>query len=260
SQAYCPPRGGVRTRAVSAGRQVPSFPRSAWERPGRRSASRQVRRPASPRDAERRRLGSHAERGNQEPGRAYNRMSPHLLGLPPMPGPRGRDNLPRAPVTRQALREALHLFGYVWRYRLRFSAALLCLLTSSLLMLAFPYLAGSLVDSALPGQTARPLLPWHGNVNAVAATLAAVLAVQAASSLLHASWFGSVGACSLTDLRRDTYGRLICLPMAFFSGRRVGELSSRIAADLAQIQETFGFALPHFLRQVTMLSGGILLI
>jgi ATP-binding cassette subfamily B protein len=169
------------------------------------------------------------------------------------------ENLPRAPVTRQALGEALHLLGYVWPYRARFAASLACLLASSLLMLAFPYLAGSLIDSALPGQAARTL-PWHGDVNAVAAALAAVLAAQAVFSFVHAYGFGKVGASGLTDLRRDTYGRLICLPMGFFAGRRVGELSSRIAADLAEIQDTFAFALPHFIRQVTVLCGGVLLI
>jgi ATP-binding cassette subfamily B protein len=177
---------------------------------------------------------------------------------------RGNDNLPPTPVTRQALREALRLAGYLWPYKGRFAAALALLLGSSLLTLAFPYLAGSLIDSALPaGAVPAPAaraLPWHGNVNAVAGTLAAVLGVQAVFSFLQAYWFNLVGASGLTDLRRDTYGRLIRLPLGFFAGRRVGELTSRIAADLAQIQETLAFAVPHFLRQSAMLCGGVLLI
>ena len=49
---------------------------------------------------------------------------------------------------------------------------------SSLLTLALPYLAGSLIDSAVPGASGGRALPWHGSVNAVALTLAAVLAVH----------------------------------------------------------------------------------
>jgi ATP-binding cassette subfamily B protein len=60
-------------------------------------------------------------------------------------------------------------------------------------------------------------------------------------------------------LRRDTYGRLIRLPMAFFAARRVGELSSRVAADLSQIQETLTTAAPLLLRQAAVLCGGVLL-
>ncbi|HKI32525.1 MAG TPA: ABC transporter transmembrane domain-containing protein [Gemmataceae bacterium] len=177
-----------------------------------------------------------------------------------MPRFRGNEDLPRTPVTRRALREALQLASYLWPYRVRFAAALGCLLVSSLMALALPSLAGSLVDEALPGQHVVRVLPWHGNVNAVAATLAAVLAVQALASFLHSYWFNRVGASGLTDLRRDTYSQLICLPMAFFSGRRVGELTSRIAADLAQIQDTLAYAVPHFLRQAALFSGGVLLI
>src|SRR5262249_17768605 len=50
------------------------------------------------------------------------------------------------------------------------------------------------------------------------------------------------------------------LPMVFFAQRRVGELTSRISADLAQIQDTLIMTIPHFLRQLTMLVGGVVLI
>src|SRR4051794_31020207 len=95
---------------------------------------------------------------------------------------RGNDKAAPVPVTRRALHEARQLAGYLWPYRGRFAAAMAFLGLSSLLTLALPYLAGSLIDSALPAQTAPRVLPWHGNINAVALTLVAVLAVQAVSS------------------------------------------------------------------------------
>ena len=48
--------------------------------------------------------------------------------------------------------------------------------------------------------------------------------------------------------------------MAFFGQRRVGELTSRLSADLSQIQDTLTGAVPHFLRQVVLLVGGVALI
>jgi ABC-type multidrug transport system fused ATPase/permease subunit len=65
---------------------------------------------------------------------------------------------------------------------------------------------------------------------------------------------------SLVDLRCDTYARLISLPMTFFVQRRVGELAGRLSSDLIQIEDTLITILPQFLRQTTILIGGIALI
>jgi ATP-binding cassette subfamily B protein len=59
------------------------------------------------------------------------------------------------------------------------------------------------------------------------------------------------------DLRRDTYARLISLPMTFFAQRRVGELASRLSSDLIQMEDTLITVLPQFLRQSIILIGGI---
>ncbi|HSH16849.1 MAG TPA: ABC transporter transmembrane domain-containing protein, partial [Verrucomicrobiae bacterium] len=97
-------------------------------------------------------------------------------------------------------------------------------------------------------------------IDQTALLLLGVLAVQAGFSFFHSLSFATVGQKSLVDLRRDTYGRLISLPMAFFSKRRVGELASRLSADLIQIEDTLITILPQFVRQITMLVGGITLI
>jgi ATP-binding cassette subfamily B protein len=158
--------------------------------------------------------------------------------------------LPKAKIDRESLREAMGLFRYLRPYRGRFGAALTALFVSSLLSLAFPYLAGSIVDSAVQaGQAAR--------VDRRALQLLGVLALQAAFSFFHALSFASVGQRALVDMRCNTYARLIGLPMTFFASRRVGELASRLSADLVQIEDTLITILPQFLRQSTILVGGI---
>src|SRR5262249_5326303 len=165
---------------------------------------------------------------------------------------------PPVKLSAAALREAIHLFGYLWPYRVHFIAALVALFISGLLSLAFPRFAGRLVDVTLPASAAST--DWFGTLDGAALGLVGVLALQAAFSFVHSYWFNTVGERSLADLRRDTYGRLIRLSMAFHTKRRVGELSSRLASDLTQIQDTLVFAVPHFLRQITILVGGITLI
>jgi ATP-binding cassette subfamily B protein len=175
---------------------------------------------------------------------------------------RGRDTddeeLPPVKLTAQTLRDAGRLARYLWPYRFKFGAALLFLMLSSLLGLAFPYVTGSLVDGALTHK-AGPV-PWDRNINLITLALLGVLAGQAALSFLQSLWLTEVGERSLADLRRDTYARLVRLPMAFHTKRRVGELSSRIAADLSQIQGTLIGSFPDFLRQVATLVGGVALI
>jgi ATP-binding cassette subfamily B protein len=130
------------------------------------------------------------------------------------------------------------------------------LFTSSLLSLAFPYLAGSIVDAA---SKIKPGLA-NLNVNQTAIGLLCVLAAQAAFSFFHSLSFATVGQKALVDLRRDTYSKLICLPMAFFAQRRVGELASRLSSDLTQIEDTIVSFLPQFFRHMTLLLGGVVLI
>jgi ATP-binding cassette subfamily B protein len=170
------------------------------------------------------------------------------------------DDLPKAPLSWAALREAAGLLRYVRPYWRKLTAALVSLALGSLLGLGFPYLAGSMVDAALLRLNHEIPRSWLGNVNAVALGLLGVLALQAVFAFLRARWFIEVGERSLADLRRDTFARLVRLGMAFHTARRVGELSSRISADLANIRDTLIDGVPQLLRQVVLLVGAVALI
>ncbi|HUC84257.1 MAG TPA: ABC transporter transmembrane domain-containing protein [Candidatus Acidoferrales bacterium] len=177
-------------------------------------------------------------------------------------GSRGRPDLdlPKARLTRESLREVAFLFAYLRPYRGWLTAACGALALSSLLSLCFPFLAGSLMDAAMPGAPAHGPAWLPRQINIVALVMLGILAVQSASSYFHSTTMTRVGQSALADLRRDTYGRLICLPMTFFGRRRVGELNSRLSADLTQIESTLIMVVPQFLRQTLVLLGGIILI
>ena len=139
--------------------------------------------------------------------------------------------LPKAKLDRESLRQALELFRYLRPYRGRFSAALVSLFTGSLLSLTFPYLAGTIIDAAVLHAKGSGSM---AGADRTALLLMGILALQAGLSYFHSLSFAIVGQRSLVDLRRDTYARLISLPMTFFAQRRVGELASRLSADLIQ--------------------------
>jgi ATP-binding cassette subfamily B protein len=167
---------------------------------------------------------------------------------------------PPPPVSLRTLREAAGLLRYLWPYRVKFTLGMAALLVGSVLGLAFPYFAGTLVDAALLRLKDGVPESWMHNINLVALALVAVLALQAVFGFFRTLWFIEVGERSLADLRRDTYARLIRLPMGFHSARRVGELTSRLSADLSRIQNTLVEAVPHFLSQGVLLVGGVALI
>jgi len=164
------------------------------------------------------------------------------------------EELPKAKLTRQTLKNVSKLLSYVRPYRSKFIAALFFLFLSSLVGLAFPSFLGGLIDAA-QGKHTNKFLP--ATVQGIGLLALIVLFSQAFVSFFRILWFVQIAERSLADIRRDTYFKLITLPMDFFANRRVGELNSRISADLSQIQDTLTTTLAEIIRQLVLLIGGI---
>ena len=157
---------------------------------------------------------------------------------------------------RESMREALRLFSYLRPYRRHFYPALVCLFITAGLSLAFPYLMGELIGGAVDVGSDSVL----SKIDSIALTLAGVLALQAFIAYWRIRWFAFAGESGLADIRRDTYSKLVRMPMYYFSEHRVGELSSRIAADLTLIRDTLIMTVPQIIRQSVMLVGGLVFI
>ena len=148
-----------------------------------------------------------------------------------------------------SFKSASRLFQYIKPYRIEFSFGLFFLLLSTAASLIFPALMGNLVDSASDKLV--------NNINQIAIALLVLFALQAIFSYFRIVLFVNVTEKTLAVIRQETYAHLIKLPMNFFSKRRVGELNSRIASDISLLQETFTTDLAEFLRQVLIITGGI---
>jgi len=163
--------------------------------------------------------------------------------------------LTKAKLNKETLTHVARLLTYLKPYRGQFIAALFFLFLSSLVGLAFPAFIGALIDTA-QGKHNNSYLP--GTIQGILVLAFIVLALQAVVSFFRILWFVNVAERSLADIRRDTYFKLITLPMNFFSNRRVGELNSRISADLSQVQDTLTTTIAEMLRQTVLLVGGII--
>ena len=149
--------------------------------------------------------------------------------------------MPAPAPKRESLRDLSHLFTYVRPYRWRFYVALVASFISMGFGAMFPFFVKHLLDAAIPSLKPIPPGAWQPSLDAAALLLVGSLAVQAVLTFFSSLAFNTVGESAVVDLRRALYARLIAQPMAFFGEHRVGELSSRLSSDLAQIQETLTF-------------------
>jgi ABC-type multidrug transport system fused ATPase/permease subunit len=163
--------------------------------------------------------------------------------------------LTKAKINKETLHKISKLLSYLKPYRGKFAAAMLFLLLSSLVGLAFPSFIGALINTAT-GKHGNRFLPT--SIGGILLVALSILFLQGFVSFFRILWFVNVSERSLADIRRDTYFKLITLPMNFFSNRRVGELNSRISADLSQIQDTLGTTIAEMMRQTVLLVGGII--
>ncbi|MBX2982662.1 MAG: ATP-binding cassette domain-containing protein [Flavobacteriales bacterium] len=165
-----------------------------------------------------------------------------------------------AKLSKEALAKTTRLFRYLKPHLGAFVAGLFCLLITSLLSLAFPLLLGKLVNATTSDSFWSAPLTDLTNIDSIAKLLMLVFAAQAAFGYVRIYLFGLVSENALANLRQDTYAHLVRMPMLFFAQRRVGELNSRISADVALLQEGMTTSLAELLRQVVTISLGITLL
>jgi ABC-type multidrug transport system fused ATPase/permease subunit len=164
-----------------------------------------------------------------------------------------RAEVPVKKITMSGLKNAFRLYRYLRPFRLEFAVGLLVLIISSGANLAFPKLLGELVSAGTAGNLA-------GSINRIALMLTGILVVLSLFSYFRTVLFVNVTEKSLANLRQDTYNHLIRLPLKFFDQKRVGELNSRISADISLLQDTLTTTLAQFLQQLIIIVGGISLL
>jgi ABC-type multidrug transport system fused ATPase/permease subunit len=155
-------------------------------------------------------------------------------------------------ITKEGIKRLYRLFRFIGPQKYVFIAGLAFLVLSSLTTLVFPALIGELLDSATNGSLDK--------INQLGLILILIFLVNAVFSYFRIYLFAVVTQKTLALLRQTTYNHLIKLPMSFFSSRRVGELNSRISADISLLQDTFTTTLAQFVRQVITIVGGITLL
>lgn len=159
---------------------------------------------------------------------------------------------PKPKLTRESLRQALAIFQFVRPYWWRLALGLVILFLSSLVFMVFPYLSGMMVD------VAQGKSEWDLSLSDIGLILLGILVVQGVFSYSRVMLFAFVSEKGTADLRKALYDKLVSLPIVFFEKSRVGELVSRLTADVERLYNAFSFTLAEFIRQIIILVSGVI--
>lgn len=161
----------------------------------------------------------------------------------------------KARITKAGLGSALSMFRYLKPYSGYFYGALILLVIGSTLMMAIMGIPGQMVSAATDEINGTPLFDF--DLNTWGLIMFGILALRAILSFVQTILFAQVSERGMADVRKDVYKKLITQPMDYFEQFRVGELTSRITADVEQLQAVFSVTLAEFIRQIMILILGI---
>lgn len=159
------------------------------------------------------------------------------------------NDLPKAKINRNSLKKTLRIFEYTGQHKWKLYLGLVFLLLTSVTALIFPLMLGKLVTSVEKGN--------FSTINEIGILLMLVLTAQSIFSYYRIYLFVNYTENTLATLRQRVYEHIIKLPMTFFGQKRVGDLNSRMSADITQIQDTLTTTIAEFLRQFLLIIGGI---
>lgn len=116
--------------------------------------------------------------------------------------------------------------------------------------LSVPTLVGSLLDGVTTGT--GPI-----SLNQAALLLVVLFAISGTASALKSYLFGVAGERIVARLRSDLYRAVIGREIAFFDGRRTGELTHRLASDTTVLQHAVTVNLSMALQYSLQVVGAL---
>ena len=166
----------------------------------------------------------------------------------------------REKLSKSSIKKAKKIFSFLKPYSAIFIIGWVFLFLSSLIGLAFPLLMGQLLGTGSSQESALSSVLEGmsiSDVDSVAIGLFIVFAAQALFGFFRIIIFTYVTENTLRDVKQVAFGRLLYIPMNFFNQNKVGELTSRMSADIEKIQGVLSTTIAEFFRQIIIIVGGI---
>ncbi len=164
------------------------------------------------------------------------------------------ENKSRQKFDWQEFKKAIAFYRYIKDYSTQFVIGFILLAFSSLIFMAFPFLAGELAN-VVSNESKLGL-----TINQIGIILMIALVIQGGFSYIRVVLFTLFSEKGMANVRKDLYKKLISLPIVFYDKNRVGELISRLTADVNQLQQVLSITLAEFIRQILILLVGIVIL
>lgn len=155
-------------------------------------------------------------------------------------------------LSKDSIQKTLKIFRFILPYKTTFLVGILFLFLSLTTNIIFPKLIGEIV-AVIEGKSSY-------TINQVVLVLIGILILQSLFSFGRIYFFSIVSEKSMADIRRTVYSKIVSLPISFFEQRRVGELMSRITADVQALQDVLSFTLAELFRSLATVIVGIIII
>lgn len=155
-------------------------------------------------------------------------------------------------LNKESFQKTLKIFRFILPYKTTFLVGILFLFLSLSTNIIFPKLIGEIV-AVIEGKSSY-------TINQVVLVLIGILILQSLFSFGRIFFFSIVSEKSMADIRQTVYSKIISLPVSFFEQRRVGELMSRITADVQSLQDVLAFTLAELFRSLATVVVGIIII
>jgi ATP-binding cassette, subfamily B, bacterial len=144
------------------------------------------------------------------------------------------------------------LVPFLLRYPVRLTLTVIFLLVAAIASLSIPYLAGGFIDEGFAQENLEV-------VSGYAWLIIIIAAVMAAAAAARFYFISVIGERVITDLRQEVFDHLLTLDATFFDVNRVGELTSRLNADVATIRQAVGSSASLALRSLILMVGALVM-
>ena len=138
------------------------------------------------------------------------------------------------------------LLGYMWRYRIVTSMALIFILLTTLVTTALPLLARYFIDQFIGRNQA-----WAGLT--LLALYYGLFLLRVLFTFLGKYFFARVAQSVVRDLRQESFANIQRLQMAYFDKTPAGAIVSRLTNDTQAVADMFSEIFSNFLSSLLIL-------